>query len=478
MNDNRLKVGMVSVMQHNFTGDKKAQFDKGRAGMGLLSEKLNYDFYCYPEMIVTADEAKKAATAILAEGVNFLVVQSASFAAGELIVPLAKTGLPLGLWAVPEPRETGVLGLNSFCCINMYASIIKNYLKEHKIKYKWFFGYPGEKVFDERFTITIKALGAIVKMRKSKVALIGGIAPGFNDLYFDERLAEARLGVEIKRNHEFSEIKQMALRYSKDDLKDAIDEVKKGYAQISAKVLEGIEINARVYKAYKDFAAENGYDALAISCWPKIQDELGFLACSTLAKLNQNGIPAACEGDLPGVVSMLMLKYITDDVTMLMDLVAYDEADDTVEMWHCGPAAECYANKNGVCLDCFYENGGNGTYLRRASIHNLDFKAQPVSIMRITGEWNKIFIADGSFIDNGKKTFIGSSGWLGQLRLNGIPAGAADFINTIMATGFQHHYPIVSGIITDILMEVAVWLGLKTVDTIPLKPYIQLEDYD
>lgn len=478
MDDRKLKVGMVSVMQNNFVGDKEAQFAKGQAGMRALSKTLDFDFYCYPEMIVTPDEAKKAAAAIHEAQADFLVVQSASFAAGELIVPLAKTGLPIGLWAVPEPRETGILELNSFCCINMYASIIRNYLKEYKIKYKWFFGYPGEKGFDERFTITIKALGAIVKMRKSRVALVGGIAPGFNDLYFDERLAEARLGVEIKRGHEFSEIKQRALGYSKAELKETINEVKNGYSKISDKILQGIELNARVYKAYRDFAVEYGYDALAISCWPKIQDEFSFLACSTLAKLNQNGIPAACEGDLPGAVSMLMLKYITEDVTMLMDLVAFDESDDTVEMWHCGPAAECFANKEGVSLDCFYENGGNGTYLRRPSVHNLDFRAQPVSVMRFTGEWNKIFIADGSFIDNGKKTFFGSSGWLGQLRINGIPTGASGFINTIMGVGFQHHYPIASGIITDILLEAAVWLGLKTVDAIPLKPYIQFEDYE
>ena len=49
---------------------------------------------------------------------------------------------------------------------------------------------------------------------------------------------------------------------------------------------------------------------------------------------------------------MLALKYITDDVTMLMDMTKFDESDDSVLMWHCGPAAARFGKT--YCLGCNY----------------------------------------------------------------------------------------------------------------------------
>ncbi|MHB8276728.1 MAG: hypothetical protein ACYDIA_03615 [Candidatus Humimicrobiaceae bacterium] len=63
----KLKVGLVGVMQLCFTGDKQAQLDKGITGLKELSEKLNFDFFYYPELLVTAGDAQKARKAIETE---------------------------------------------------------------------------------------------------------------------------------------------------------------------------------------------------------------------------------------------------------------------------------------------------------------------------------------------------------------------------------------------------------------------------
>ena len=137
------------------------------------------------------------------------------------------------------------------------------------IKSKWFYGNYEDELFIERFKVTIKALIAIKKMKNARVALIGGIAPGFNGLYFDERLAEKGIGVEIQRNHEFTEIRQRVLNYKAEDLSDILKIVSFGYKSINDKVKSKIESNARLYKAYSDFAKEYNCESLAISCWPK-----------------------------------------------------------------------------------------------------------------------------------------------------------------------------------------------------------------
>lgn len=468
----KLKIGFVGSMQHNFTGDKAAQFKMGIECLAGLSGELGYEFYHYPEMIVTADDARQAAQALSAEKVDLAVLQFSSFSAGEVVLPIARLNAALALWAVPEPNAGGVLGLNSFCALNMCAGIVKNYLKDQDIKYKWLFGGPRDELFINRFRVTVKALQAIKRMRNSRVALVGGIAPGFNDLYFDERKITKLLGVEIQRNHEFSEIKGLALGYCEDDIVEELKIVSSGYAQIDSSI-GSLNLNARLYKAYREFSEKNNYDALAVSCWPKVQDELQMLACSTLAKLNQSGIPSACEGDLPGAVSMLMLKYLSGDaVPTLMDLVSFDEKDESVQLWHCGPAAECYACENGVCLERFYENGQDG-YLRRPSVHNMVFKARHATVMRFTGELDKTFLLDGEFRQPGKPTYFGSAGWMGKLRLNRRDISVRDFVNTLLVTGFQHHYPVIPGDVTEEMMECSAWLGLTNIEEVKYENYLQ-----
>lgn len=470
---NKLKIGLVGAMQVNFPGDKNAQLSRSVKELTGLSLELGFDLYYYTELIITKQDAEKAKKAIEAENVQFLLIQSTSFSDGDVVITLARTNAFIGLWSIPEPNFGGQVPLNSFCGINMFSSIISNYLKEYAIKYKWFFGFADNRLFVERFKITVKALTAIQNMKSSKVALIGGIAPGFNDLYFDERLGQKRLGLDIQRNHEFSELSDMAKSYKLSDLDLSLKLVTCGYKSYAEASKENIEINARFYKAYTEFAQKYNYDALAISCWPKMQDEFNSVSCSILGKLNQNGIPAACEGDLPGAVSMLILKYISEQTTTLMDLIAFDEKDESVLLWHCGPTAECFANEDGVCMKYHVQNTEDGKGNPQGMINDLVFKPVIATVMRITGEWDKIFLADGRFLNNKKESYQGSRGWLGDLKLNREKINAVDFINTILVQGFQHHYPTVFGNITKELMEVAAWLDLKPVQAVGYEDYLQ-----
>lgn len=470
-----LKVGLAGVTQANFQGNKDAFFSGSVDALKALSGKLGFDFYAYPSYLVTPEDAVKATKALKAEGVDFLLVQSSTFAAGDLINVLAPACPFVGLWAIPESSLKGsnfVESTNSFCGVNMYASILSNYMKPDAIKYKWFYGPVEGDLFLRRFEITVRALGAIKKLRNSRVALIGGIAPGFNDLYFDERTGQKRLGLEIQRNHEFSEIKQRALFYSQDQVKASRDEATCGYGCISDATAESLEMHIRYYKAYSDFCREYRYDALGVSCWPKIQDESNQVACSVIAKLNQNGIPAACEGDLPGAVSMLFMQYITGQPPALMDMASFDEADQTVLMWHCGPAPECYAGGCGASLTYSYQPTGTGAIKKIGLINDLVLKAQPVTFMRVTGEWDTMFLADGKTLD-GKDSPSGSRGWVGGLRLNRREIKVRDFVNTILVQGFQHHYPMMSGDITEELMEAASWLGLSMLKEVQYENYLQ-----
>ena len=467
------KLGLAGTMCDNFDGGKYDAYAKSAARVKALCEENNAAFCHYPKLLLTTADAVDAAAFFEKEKVDFLLIQTTTFPGGEMILKLARAADKFGLWALPEASYDGSNFLhsnNSFCGINMFASILKNYVRD--VPYKWFFGRHDDERFLRRLTVTIKSLSAIKKMSQSRVALVGGIAPGFNDLYFDERLAAKRFGVDIRRGHEFSEIKERAYAYSNAEAKELAAAFAEGSRKGGDVTDRHMEMSGRYYQAYVDFCRDNDIDALAVSCWPQIKPDI--LACSIIGKLNENGIPASCEGDLPGAVSQLFLHAITGKPTALMDMAGFDEADDTVLMWHCGPAPASYANACGNCLTCSYQPNLAGETLSYGLINNMEMKPGPVMFTRFTGEWDKLFLAGGT-IAEGKKSPDGSRGWVGGLSWNRRNVSALDFTNSILVNGFQHHYPMTMGDVSQEMLETAGWLGLTMLPFAGYEEHLQME---
>ena len=172
--------------------------------------------YVHPGTVITPDDGYAAVKALEGEGVDFILLQCTSFSAGALAPIFARARAALGLWAIPEHADRAVLPFNSFCTINMYSGIIGHYLKDYNIPIKWFFGDVEDPLFRGRLAVTVRrAARDQGTCKASKVALIGGIAPGFDDLYDDERTLIRRFdGIRINRLHEYSEVRDRAVAYS------------------------------------------------------------------------------------------------------------------------------------------------------------------------------------------------------------------------------------------------------------------------
>jgi len=491
----RFKVALVGASQLSFPGDKVTAYGRSIEGLQKLAKAWDFDLYAYEKQVITEADALECKAVLEAEKVDFIMLQCTSFAAGLVVSTLARTnGARLGLWAIPEMRTSGIVSFNSLCGINMYSAIVAHYLKEYNITTKWYFGDVEDPIFQRRFQITVVALRAIKKMQHANVALIGGIAPGFNDLYDDERkLIRLFDGIRINRLHEYSELKELAhsipqgevdakvtsLKAEANPHNDAIGkQINEVDPTKDVRKMSLLEVNARYALAYDKFIAKYGYDALAVSCWPKFQDDYLFSVCAVVGEINDKGTVCGCEGDLTSTISQLLLSYIADDITMLMDLSAIDTHDNSVMMWHCGPAAKRFCENKGYSYSLNYSGKDHegrdldhavGTGITRDMV----FDEGKYTIARLTGESNKMFLASGIMQDGSKDDYCGSRGWLGNLQLNRKDISALDFFNTIMVHGFQHHFPMVKGDYTEEVMEVMAWLDLEGLEAVPYENYLQ-----
>lgn len=471
------RIYLLSTVQTSFWGSGERRYEKNDIpAMERLGETLGFTLTAQKEIVTNEAEARAAKAVIETGDYDLLLVQTSTFADGGIITPLAETGLRMGLWAVPEITEKGAIPNNSFCGLNMYASILRQHF-DAAFPYKWFFGAVNDPLFTDRLQITVAALGGLRALQGARVGLIGGIAPGFHDLYYDERKTRRALGVTVDRTLEFTDVRDRAVAYTQEEIDPIVREIEGESAKVADDLTRmGLENTARVYKAFEDIVKEKNYDAIAISCWPRFRKELGIVVCSVIGRLLENGIVAACEGDVDSAISMLLLHGLTGEQPMLMDLSKVDFADDSVLMWHCGSAPRRYADKSGVLLDGHYKPGSRITCMdeiRVSGVNNMYYGARPITVARFTDDYRSLLTFSGSFVEKSEKSYDGSRGWMANLTMDGAPVSSLELVNTVLTRGLQHHFPIVSGQVEEQVREAAAWLNIEPVSPVPYKAYLQ-----
>lgn len=470
----QIKVGYAAIIQLNFRGDKQKQFEISSKELLDASKTMHFETAIYPELIVTEGDAQKASDYFKKEGVDFLLVQNTSFASGSLIQHFIHTAPYLGLWAVEEQTAQGYLPQNSFCGINLNASNIREYLAPD-LPYKWFFGSLANPLMGKRLQVTVKALTMIKNLQGSKVLHIGGTAPGFVDFYFDERKLLRKLGVRVE-TVEYGDLKAKALSYTDAEILPVCQEMLSEAASISDFAETKLQYNARVYLAVKDIMDESGAEAAAMVCWPRFRQDWSFTPCAAFGRLNQNGYITACEGDVLSAVSMLMLKYAAQGEPILMDLIGFDQKDDTMQLWHCGVASAHYAKGGKVGLDTHYNPGPKDPekgWLSAGPVATMQFSETDFTCMRLTKDCDAMLLFRGDMI-NKLPVYHGSAGWAANLTQDGEKLPVLDLANTVMVNGYQHHYPLVRGNVEDVLREAAAWLGIAQLEKVPYRDYMQV----
>lgn len=89
-----------------------------------------------------------------------------------------------------------------------------------------------------------------------------------------------------------------------------------------------------------EWAEKEQLNAIAIQCWDLLQKELGFCPCFVHGELTAGGLPVACETDIHGAVTSLLLQGCGHfrEPTFFADLtIRHPENDNAELLWHCGP---------------------------------------------------------------------------------------------------------------------------------------------
>jgi hypothetical protein len=125
-----VRIGTLGLVNRTFSGNMAGVHACFEQDMRELAKELDFEVIIAGRPYELLAEVEDWLAELKRQQVDFLVVQLCAIAAGNVMEAIARSGIPLGLWGVPEPATEGPLRLNSLCGLAMFNSIIRTHLKD------------------------------------------------------------------------------------------------------------------------------------------------------------------------------------------------------------------------------------------------------------------------------------------------------------------------------------------------------------
>jgi len=180
-----------------------------------------------------------------------------------------------------------------------------------------------------RMQLTVRTL------KKSYIALIGGPSPWLLSNYVDFEALTRMFGMHFQKIGIESLVDNFK-QHTKLSRENAtlFQKILKQATQLTNCTREDVYDSVRMYQALDDLMVYNSCNALTVKCFDLIK-ECNVTACTALALFNQSGIPAACEGDIPSLLSMMFAAGLTGNPVFMANPIDFDRDKNTIDVAHC-----------------------------------------------------------------------------------------------------------------------------------------------
>lgn len=293
------------------------------------------------------------------------------------------------------------------------------------------------------------AVCRVVKgLRHARIGAIGTRPAGFQTVRASEKILQAT-GITVVPV-DLSEILGAARKIEDNDteLVKKIEEITK-YAKVPSQYSEKLVIQAKFGVAVERWMEANAIDAVAIQCWDSLEQNYGCAACVTMSMLGEKLIPAACEVDIAGAISMYALTLASQKQSALLDWNNnFAEDRNKCVCTHCGNFPKSFV-MNDIELGTL---GVLGRTLGKVHTFGAVYgkvKQGDFTFFRISTDDTKGCIK--SYLGEGKITDdpYGMDGCIAVTKVDNLQK----LMKYICKNGFEHHVAMCRGNVKDILQE-------------------------
>lgn len=285
-------------------------------------------------------------------------------------------------------------------------------------------------------------------LRHARIGAIGARPAGFQTVRASEKLLQ-KSGITIVPV-DLSEILGAARKIEDTDVEllKKLEEIK-CYAVVPKEYSDKLVLQAKFGVAVERWIEANQIDAVAVQCWDSLEQNYGCAACVTMSMLGEKLLPAACEVDIAGAVSMYALTLAAQGQSALLDWNNnFAEDRNKCVCTHCGNFPKSFV-RNDLKLGTL---GVLGRTLGKVNTFGAvygkvtkgDFTFFRISTDDTKGTI-KAYLGTGEITDDP----YGMDGCIAVTKVDNLQI----LMKHICRNGFEHHVAMVRNDVKDILNE-------------------------
>lgn len=282
----------------------------------------------------------------------------------------------------------------------------------------------------DRFTSVCRVVRAARGMR---VGAIGARPANFNTVRFSEKLFELA-GISVV-TLDLSEVLGRIGRLADDDPSvKAKGEAIAAYTTTDGVPGESLLKMAKLGAVIDEWMEAEQLDGTSIQCWTALQEFYGIVPCTVMSMMSDSLKPSACELDVTGVVSMLILQAASGVPSAILDWNNnLDDEPDKAIVFHCSNLPSRFLESTTMSFQEIIA----GTVGKERTYGTLfgRIKSGPATYLRLSTDDSagqiKAYVGEGRFTDDPVHTF----GAFGVIEVPHLQA----LLKHICRNGFEHH---------------------------------------
>jgi L-fucose isomerase-like protein len=274
--------------------------------------------------VETHEEAKRCAALFQKnrERLDGVIVSLPNFGDERAIADtlrLARLGIPVLVQATPDDAKKMTIAFrrDSFCgkmsaCNNLRQYGIPYSLTQlHTVS-------PDSEDFQKDLGWFAAVCRVANGMRNLRVGSIGARPAAFNTVRYSEKLLEAQ-GISTE-TVDLSEILGRIARLNDDHegVQNKLAEIRK-YVTTDAVPQSALIKMAKLGYVIDDWMRSTDVKVSAVQCWTAMEEYFGVVPCTVMSMMSNNLLPAACEVDICGTLSMHALALASETPSALLD---------------------------------------------------------------------------------------------------------------------------------------------------------------
>jgi len=468
---------MEKIFKLGYMPTRRTFFSKEDAGKfkGLIYDKIreivpenvkifDLDWLNEEGLLYDDQDAKKVADYFIQHEVDALFSPHCNFGTENAVAQAARRiQKPLLIWGPRDeaPLPTGERLRDSQCGLFATSKVLQRY----RVPFSYIINSRiNDNVFKKGFLNFIRAANVVKFSANIRIGQISARPQSFYSIIVNENELLERFGIEIIPFNLDTIVRQVNenLKHKKSEIKELVAQIKQ-IADFSGIPAEATERIAALKYALTNTVKEFNLQSLAVQCWDELQFQLGICSCFVNALITEEGIPVACESDIHGAISSLMLQAagMFKEPTFFSDLtIRHPENDNAELLWHCGafpPSLSIDKDKSSIGDHFVLPSHAPGTC-------NWQLKKGDITVVRFDGIGGNysIFCGQGKAIDGpfNQGTYV-------YLEVNDWPL----WEEKIIYGPYIHHTSCIYGHYAPVLYEATRYLNGVIFD--PAEPTIE-----